>query len=672
MRIKKIQIEKQAELIVKSFLQDGVYPSFRLIRSHLSKRLVGYKLGKPTFRYEPVKGKTNVSQLNQQFFAISEDLTTAFEAMILQKNAIVTHFSEGEVMRQKIENRLRKVNKRMNKLLVETGSKNRYLQTETISFEDMQGIDMSESDAFVDVKEGTLKLNEQNDLSNRVNIKRQDINIHVDTPYTKMIEHGKKENIINDNLNESWMAEILTDRLNDQQEMKVSIVMSVSAPFNRIAITPHHVGDVEVSVYYEVQDGAYQKLGNKEVYEASDNIYINTEKIETNSIKIELTKRGFDDNIAKGYRFYLGLRNIVLESVSYESTSEIYTNALPIPVHATQMGGKLELDVNNETSATMYVAIHNQPEVNKKELKWQEVYTTKTPLPQQTLVEITTLVEERESARRTIAYGEKGEGIPLNKLVKSNGESLFAKEHLLDIEDPRLYRGVGQWKSEGIYAPFTGEIPLKATWEQKRKEKKSSVVINYQHRGNDLHYSGKDLNMYKFSICVYGKREERLPIALLNITGVYSLYINEERIVTSNNEALCLFKEGWNEIAIYIHIGDIKKRKDLHKDEIPYGFSIGKLDILYFLTQRAEMRPMNYVTKDNLLYNVNLLDDDSYTIIDKEILLISPVKDIEHQLVYSVKKDTEQKWLHVKIVLERKRERQDITPHIRAASIHYI
>lgn len=672
MRIKKVQIEKETEIIVKAFLQDGIYPSFRLIRSHLSKRLMTYKLGKPKFKYKAVQNKTNVPQLNSQFNDIEQDLVTAFEATILQKNAIVTHFSEGEIIRQRIENQLRKVNKRMNKLLVETGSRNRYLQTETISFEDMQSVNMNETDAFIDAREGSLKLNEQNALSRKIVLLNHQINVSVQTPYTKMIEHGYKANMINDNLNEAWMAEILTNQLNDQQEMTVSITISKTEPFNRLHIVPHHVGDVMIRVFYEVQDGAYRPLGDEDVYTSGDNIFINTELIETPSIKIELTKRGFDDNVPKGYRFYLGIRNISMEAIAYEPKSEAYLTPLLVPDGAMQVSGRLEAKVNNETAAHMYMAIHDKQEADVSKLQWQQVYTTTTPSPSQTLIEISTKIEERESARRTVPYGEKGADIPLNKLVRASGESLFAKEYLGEIEDPRLYRGVGQWKSEAIYTPFTGEIPIKATWESKKKDKKSSVVISYQHRGNDLHYTNTNVNFYKFSICLYGKREEKLPIALLNIVGVYSLYVNQERIVTSNNEALCLFKEGWNELDIYIHIGDIRKRADLKPEETPYGFSIGKLDILYFLTQRAELQPMKYVTKDNLQYNVNLLDDDAYTIIDKEILLVSPVKDIEHQLVYSTKKDTEQKYLHVKIVTERKGKRHDVTPHIKNATINYI
>src|SRR5690606_83916 len=121
-----------------------------------------------------------------------------------------------------------------------------------------------------------------------------------------------------------------------------------------------------------------------------------------------------------------------------------------------------------------------------------------------------------------------------------NGNSVESFE---DIIDPKLFRGINQWKCESVYLPFNGDIPINSQWEQINNTSPQSIYLSFFMKGNRLSCDrpqDSSNNFYRFTTCIYSEQEKGIPLSisvLQSLTsghrkrlGSYSVYLNKKRL----------------------------------------------------------------------------------------------------------------------------------------------
>jgi hypothetical protein len=145
---------------VRELARRGVYPTKDAIQEYVDENLFGITLGRPrSSAVKPAIGDgtaLSATAFNKYFEALKDDLDVAFKT-------IYTNFSYAQYLYGRANSGLQSVRRRSKKLLTKAGSLEAALGTGGISisdsFSDVNNIDLAETTARIDVKNGLVSSN---------------------------------------------------------------------------------------------------------------------------------------------------------------------------------------------------------------------------------------------------------------------------------------------------------------------------------------------------------------------------------------------------------------------------------------------------------------------------------------------------------------------------------
>ncbi|MCY8577108.1 hypothetical protein MOD24_14760 [Bacillus haynesii] len=692
MGIRKIQITKKAEEIIKGYLFRGRYPTFQTITYHFSQWLREHTPGAPTFKPVKIfrKDKSNSEQFNKEIKSLDEDIHDAYDATIEQTKQIMADFNYIETERNKLSHELDEILSEIDELLLMSNNADyRYFDGKVISFEDAADVDISHSSAFVNIKNKEVTLDENLNQSNRIIINTDNVYFQPITPAAKSSALESIKNAFDDNLNTAWWHVVKVKNLNSNNNMKAELVVMFNQveDLNFIEYTPHQGKPVEVKLEYTMDGSIYTPINQNAETDTVTGIAVwNFQKIAVKGIKFVLEKTDYDERSGGYYNYYFGAKNIKFQRKHYLSEGIIYSTPIEFESNVEKLTMTSENEIPFNTDIQYEVALY-EPDKNLEELIWHPISSYEETKPKHAKVINLNAKETRKiETNKSEPTGEVINGMRVFRLMKDNGDGIMSEkivdaqtgetsETFDDFQNPKLFRGINQWRRERTYLPFTGNIPLNSQWDDQYSNRSDLIRIDYFTKSNQLNLSrtdgGFDDNFYRFSICIYSDEPRNEPLSLSVMStlasgtrkrlGAYSVYVNRQRLAPVNDEVTLPFQSGWNEIQILYHWGDMQERKDTPRKNLPQEAIVGKFNFYKEAKVRGDIDYMEYVDVHSLYHNISPNNRNYFSIYEQQVVLNYLPVNCTFQLVYET---SERKADRNQIILRSVLTRDINVPHV--------
>ncbi|WAT23588.1 hypothetical protein O0R52_21570 (plasmid) [Bacillus halotolerans] len=696
MGIRKIQITKKAEEIIKGYLFRGRYPTFQTITYHFSQWLREHTPGAPTFNPVKIfrKDKSNSEQFNKEIKSLDEDIQDAYEATIDQTKQIMTDFNYIETERNKLSHQLDEILSEIDELLLMSNNADyRYFDGKIISFEDTADIDVSSTTAFINIKNKEVTLEENLNQSSRIIINTNSVYFQPITPAEKSSALETIKNAFDDNLNTAWWHVVKVKNLNSNNNMKAELIVLFDQleDINYIEYTPHHGKPIEVKLEYTIDGSVYTPINQNAETDTVTGITVwNFQKIAAKGIKFVLEKTDYDERSGDYYNYYFGAKNIKFQRKNYLSEGMIYSNPIEFDNNVEKLTMTSENEIPFNTDIQYEIAIY-ESDKNLEELIWHPISSYEETKPKHAKVINLNVKESRKiETNKSEPTGETINGMRVFRLMKDNGDGIMSekildaqtgetKETFDEFQNPKLFRGINQWRRERTYLPFTGNIPLNSQWDDQYNNRPDLIRIDYFTKSNQLNLKrtdgGFDDNFYRFSICIYSDEPRTEPLSLSVMStlasgtrkrlGAYSVYVNRQRLAPVNDEVTLPLQSGWNEIQILYHWGDMQERKDTQRENLPQEAIVGKFNFYKETKVRGDIDYMQYVDVHSLYHNISPNNRDYFSIYEQQVVLNYLPVNCTFQLMYETsERKSERNQIILRSVLTRDINVPHVTPKI--------
>jgi hypothetical protein len=685
MGIRQNQISRVIEKIVRYYLLHGKYPTLQTITYHFSQWLRENTPGSPSF--SPLKflrkEKSDASRYNDNIKMIYQDITDAYDATIEQTIKVMNDFNFAETERKKLLHDLAMVSKKIDELLLISGNPSSLMDVKIETFHDMSMVNKEISTVFVDLDHQQVTLKENQRESNKVLLQGSRTQFNVLTPNLKAAALESIENAFDDNINTAWWHVVKTSGPGTVRA-ELIIWFPQEEEINQVEYVAHHGKPVIMQIEYSVDGSTFTPLpgeNNKKTVTTSE--VWNFSKLSVKGIKFVYEKKEHDDNSEGVYNYYFGAKNITVNKKSYLADGVLYTNPFVFSEDNINMVSLLaNHEIPYNTSIDYYVAQIGENQ-SIDDVIWYPISSIEDTQPKYSKV-----VEFNARQSKTVEFGkaepteEVINGMKVFRLVKDDGDGTLP-DSFDDIRNPMLFRGINQWKRERTYIPFDGSIPLNSVWQDQYQNRPQSILIDYLPIGNTLslrRLNGQpNDNFYRFTTCVYSDEPRVLPLSLSVIQtvdgvkrrlGAYAVYVNGQRMVPTNEEVTMTFKQGWNEIQILYHWGDMQNRRDFTQDQLPTETYLGKFNFMKEKKVRADRDSLKCVDVHSLYHNILPNNHDCFAIYERQVVLNYLPQNCIFQLSYEVDDASiRNNQVIVKAVLSRSEDVPHLTPKINSLQL---
>lgn len=625
---------------------------------------------------------------------IETDITDAYQATIDHGNQAVSNFNFIETERAKISHNLTEIENQIEEFLMTVSNLDyRYFDGQTISFESMAKVNGLVTTALVNLNNREVTLFENDYKTNRIILQDGQAQVSVLKPYTHHAVLEPINNAFDDDANSAWWHVVKTDKLDDGMKIEFTILFNQEEEINHIEYIPHNSKEVYVTLEYTLDGNSFSSLlSNGEVDRVTEATSWTFQPVKARGIKLVFNKSTYDDRSAGMYQYYFGAKNIAIYKKSYVSESIFYSLPIVFNEKVRQVSIATTDTIPHNTSIDYEMAVYRDG-LDVESHIWHPISSTTSTNPKYpTYVDLNVTKMRKVETTSAVDTGEIVNGMRVFKLISDTGSGIISeeedtdgviKETFEDIIDPKLFRGINQWKCESVYQKFNGDVPINSQWESIYTSSPQAVQLSFFMKGNRLACNrpeGSTNNFYRFTTCIHSDHEKSVPLSisvLQTLTsghrkrlGSYSVYLNKKRLAPSNDEVTLDFVEGWNEVQILYHWGDMEKREDISAEDLPVSTYIGKMDFAVETKMRAELEPMGYIESNSLYYNISPNNRDYFAIKDRQVVLnYLPVNTI-FQLIYESKdQDKGNNSIMVRAKLERDANSQHITPKIKRINL---
>jgi hypothetical protein len=670
--IRQTQIARTIERIVKYYLRHGRYPTLQTITYHFSQWLREHTPGAPSFQPLRImrKSKSDAERYNEDVKRIHEDISDAYQATINQTARVMSDFQFAETERNKLWHDLMAISKKIDQLMLVTSNAGEVIMEQ---FEDMSRVDKTRSSVFVDVKNQLITLNENKRESQKVPLSGSMAQFNPLTPNVKTAALESINNAFDDNLNSAWWQVIKT---NGPGIVRGELIVRLpeETEISEIEYVSHHGKPILIHVETSLDGFSFTPLpGKNNQKKVIDAEVWSFPKMKVKAVKFVYEKKEHDDHSAGTYNYYFGAKNISLYNKSFLTTGTLITNPFAFSQNLNMLSLKAKHDIPYNTSIEYSVALLQEGQ-DFSELIWYPISSQDDSAPKYAKV-----IDFNIRGTKYVEFSKSEptlqviNGMQVFKLTNDAGEGALP-DSFDRIHNPKLLRGINQWRRDRTYIPFDGTIPLNSTWQEQFVNRPDQIITDYLPIGNTLSLrrdgGGPRDNFYRFTTCLYSEetRVEPLSLAVIQTVngvrkriGTFSVYVNGVRMVPTNEEVTMTLKVGWNEIQILYHWGDMQQRRDYTEEELPTETYLGKFNFLKEKKVRADLAPLQYVDVHTLYHNVSPNNHDNFAISENQVVLnYRPVNCI-FQLSYEV--DAEE-ITHNQVVLKAVFSRSEDTPHL--------
>ncbi|WP_067923587.1 hypothetical protein [Alicyclobacillus shizuokensis] len=683
MNIKQIQIRRAVEQIVRYYLKYGRYPTFQTITYQLSQWLRDHTPGAPSFSPYKVlrKSRSDANLFNENIAQIAQDLSDAYAATIDQTTSLMTSFNYMEAERRKLWHALAELQNEIEQLMLVATNSSGYVDSQIISFEDMSDVDKTRSTVFIDLNTGQVTLPPNDRSSEKINIQGSNTTFNVLTQAAKTAALDTINNAFDDNANTAWwqVVKMLSPGVVNAE---LIVMFDQQYVINQIDYVNHANSPVTMHVSYTEDGTSFSPIPGDNQQVVSDAATWKFSDVPAKGIRFTYTKQTHDDNSAGVYQYYFGAKNISVYRKSYLTSGVLISNPVQMEeLHVSGVSIKTTDTIPYSTSIDYAVALYD-PDQSVDDAVWYPISSLDDTNPKYPKV-----VQFNASTTKTVEFPkaepttEVINGMPVFRLIREDGEPVLPDEDTFDnIKNPKLFRGINQWKREQTYVPFTGNVPLNSAWDDIYTNRPSLVTTDYWPIGNTLSLQrvngGDKNNFYRFTTCIYSETDRTVPMSLSVIQtdattgmkkrlGTFAVYVNNQRMVASNDQVTLPLQAGWNQIQILYHWGDMANRTDMDPANLPTTTYLGMFNFSAEPKVRAELDSLTFVDVHTLYHNISPNDHGYCAIYDNQIVLNYQPKDCIFQLVYDVSSnDNPTNQILVKATLSREADTDGLTPII--------
>ncbi|MBS9805889.1 hypothetical protein J4052_23275 [Bacillus toyonensis] len=692
MSIKKIQITRRVEEIIKGYLFRGRYPTFETITHQFAQWLREHRPGTPSFNPVKVfrKEKSDADKYNNHVSQIHQDITDAYDATINQTTQIMTDFNLIETERNKLSHELANISKSIDELLlVSNNSDYKYFESYVVSFENASDVNKANSTIFVDIQNKEVTLSENIGKGKRIIIDPNKAYFQTLQPSQKNEALESITHAFDDNINTAWWHVVKTKELSVSNVMRaeLTVMFDEVEELNYIEYIPHHGKPINIKLEYTNDGAAFSPIYQQAQTDKITGIKIwSFQKINAQGVKFVFEKSDYDERSGDFYNYYFGAKTIGMYKKDYLSEGVLYTNPIPFKDTIQQVSIMTKEDVPFNTELKYEIALHD-PAKSLEELIWHPVSSSDDTQPKfAKVVTLNTKETKQIETSKCEPTREVINGMQVFRLMKDNGDGIISEQILNtqtgstqetfdELENPKLFRGINQWKRERTYIPFNGQIPLNSIWDQQYQNRPEIIRVDYIPKGNILSLrrdgGGFDDNFYRYSICVFAdeSRNEPLSLSVMSMLGTgsrkrlgsYSVYVNRQRLAPVNDEVTMKFEKGWNEIQILYHWGDMQDRVDTRREELPLETIIGKFNFAKEKRVRGDLESMQFVESHTLFHNISPNNRSYFAIHERQVILNYLPKNCIFQLIYETNKNIEK---HNEMILRANLRRDANVPYV--------
>lgn len=692
MGIRKIQVTRKIEEVIKSYLFRGRYPTFQTITHHFGQWLREQTPGAPAFNPLKIyrKEKSDSAKYNKHVEEISTDIGDAYEATIGQTKQIMSDFSFIETERGKLIHELGNISKSIDELLlVSTNADYTYFDGHIIGFENSEDINKEASTVFVNVINKEVTLSENLNQSNRIMINSKKAIFQTLQPANKHAALESMSDAFDDNINTAWWHVVKTKELgaNNVMRAELTVMFEGTEEINYIEYIPHHGKPVNTNIEYTNDGAFFTPIHQQAETDKITGVKIwNFQKISARGIKFVFEKADYDERNGDYYNYYFGAKSINVYKKNYLSEGMMYTNPIQFNEEVQVLSLSAENDVPFNAELRYEMALHEEGKL-LEELIWHPISSSDETKPKYAkTINLNVKENKKVETSKSEATGEVINGMQVFRLMKDNGDGIMSekildtqtgetKETFDQFQNPKLFRGINQWKRERTYVPFDGSIPLNSKWDDQYMNRPELIRVSYQLKGNSLdlrrEYGGFDDNFDRLSICVYSDEPRNEPLSLSVIStlpsgvrkrmGAYAVYVNRQRLAPVNDEVTMNFIKGWNEVQILFHWGDMQERRDTVRENLPSSSIVGKFNFAKEKRIRGDLEHMQYVDVHSLYHNIAPNNRNYFAIYERQVVLNYLPVGCAFQLAYETNKQTEK---HNQVVLRAVMNRDIDVPHV--------
>lgn len=677
MSLSQIQTRKAIEKIIQYYLKNGRYPKFQTIAYHFSHWLRNHTPGEPSFR--PIKAirkeKSSAEQYNRNIELIHQDISDLYEETIDQTQRIMKDFYFEETEREKLWHDLQQLSNRIDELLLLTNNANRYSQNILLGFHNLNIVNQEKTTAFVNIKNAEVTLKQNRKESRKVLIDGSKAYFNLLTPAAKHAALETIHNAFDDNVNTAWWHVVKT-KTPGTMRGELVVMFDQEEAINEISYVSHHVKPVTIKVEYTTDGGSFTPLPGKNNKRKIEQGSVWTfQEIRARGIKFIFEKKEHDDRSAGVYQYYFGAKDISVIRNHYVSEGVLYTKPITFDHNIRQASLYANDETPHNTSIVYEVGIYD-PDKEVEDLIWYPVGSFNTSDAEvEKTASFHVFKDKFIDLVKCEDTTEIKNGLKVFRLLQEDGTPTI-EDDFEEIHNIQLFRGIRQWKCEQTYMPFDGSTPLNHKWDEQYQNRPQAIKTSYVDIGNTLPMNreggrGQD-NFYRFTTCIYREDSENHPLSLSVINaetrtriGFYTVYVNHERMIPSNDEVTLVLRPGWNEIQILYHWGNVKEGKDLLSHELPESTRLGKFNFSREQHARADLSPLKYVDPNRLFYNIPPNNDQYFSLHERQVVVNRDTKECRFQLTYEIDAvDKPHNQLVVKAILRNEIGASSVTPKI--------
>lgn len=638
------RIARDTEAIIRRALEEGFHPSFRHVATELAALQEKVDPSEPLTQSQDVYDGEIIERkmIEDLFESLQVDVDLLTTEAVSQTEEYMRDYEAIRNERKTIEGKMELATKRLKQILLMTkGSPGEQYE---VFAPIPQGGMSSKGTAFMDTDTKAMRLQENANRSGGIDLSNATFTIRSLVKDYRDVALTDPKFAVDGNINTAWWHVIKTkDAGNGEAQTSLEMVLDLSREetFSQLKIDPHHARTMEVLAEYSLDGSSYQTFGGSpERFLFQEETTLQFPLTSARYVRLTFSKMSHDEQSAGFYQYYFGLRELSLLRQSYVSNGLLYTEERVMLPSVSQVA----IEVDHEVPVGGDI-IYSVAEVDEAQLPeaWTWIPISPVGSGDHRFSEVVSLSKAKEKVceyNRADKSGDIVNGEVAYRLERTDGLVEIAGENGAMIEDIRLYRGIGQWKVERSYQPFTGDIPLKAQFPDQAE----SYFIPFENTLELQRAMGAKDNLYKFTGCFFADdaRVQSLSVGVIHReagpetrVASYSVYLNGKRLAFESDTYEIEISKGWNTIELVFHLGDVRNRQEFDDTELPSVVYLGRWNMGGERRVRGQVESMKQVSKLELYAQDDLTMENAYAIDQRQVFIRTEKVGILYQLLYS-------------------------------------
>ena len=673
MSIERRRKERATAAIVEDRIREGYHPSFGEVVGELTAWAKTERPERPyakkqwVYAGETVERETFVEFFRNALHDASDLRAEAYD----QTNRHLMLYEMNRVEQQKVEEKAKRIERKLRQVLL-SAKAGLGEQVEVLRVHGEAQWAEREADALIDVKEGVIRLHAVPEDAENIRIDATQVTTRPLRKNDRHVSLTGKEEMVDGNLNTAWWQVLKTEDPGNGESrasVEVTIPLGGMRKVNRVALSTIGKQTTEVLIESSKDGASFVTVpGRPEPTLLDGEDVFRFLEVEATHLRLTLSKSRHDEYSAGSYHYYFPIQELHVSGQRYVKKGTALSEPIALREGIKQVSIEASSVEPSGTLLTYYVAAADPLKAPKD---WAWIPISPAGGKDRRFEQVVSISDQKEHVAEYDRIQKTGEvlfGSDVYELTRSDGveQNIGGTGDLK--EDIRLYRGVGQWKVERRYKPFTGDAPMRSDFEEVHGTRFIPFGNRlYLDRGSD-----EESNLFRFTATLFVENEREQPLSV-GVTyqdggyktrvASYSVYVNGKRMPFESDRYRLPFQRGWNVVEMIFHVGDMSGRIEFDRDEFPTELHIGQWDTVNERMVRGEVQALDRLTKSALYQQVSSGDERYFATEGGKVYVFGNDHGALYQLIY-VETNDAQTEVSVRVDLERGDD-AGVTPELR-------